>query len=439
MKTTKVYDVIGVGIGPFNLGFAALSNSLPLETLFFDKTPKFDWHRGLMLQGCTLQVPFMADLATPVDPTNPFTYTNFLVKSKKIFQFCIKETFYITRKEYNDYCQWVANQLPQLRFSHEVETIEYNEKQQIYEVSVTNLIERTSKIYLTKRIIIGTGTVPNVPDFAEKCTHERVFHSSQYTYRERYIEKGSTITVVGSGQSSAEIFQNLLEKSKENSYKLIWITDADRFSPMEDSKFTFELTSPDYLDFFHSLPEKKRYELIGRQDALYKGINAELIANIYDQIHIMDSYDGKKPDVHILPTTRLTKLKGSKKDGFDLECYHLLEEEKFSFHSDFVIMATGYKYEEPKFLNNINNRIQRDSKNYFKVDKNFSVDKKGNEIYVLNSEIASHGILTPDLGMGPHRNATIINHILGKTHFDLQSNVTFQEFGIPESFRKKIH
>ncbi|VDH04962.1 lysine N(6)-hydroxylase/L-ornithine N(5)-oxygenase family protein [Bergeyella zoohelcum] len=436
LTNLKIYDVIGVGIGPFNLGFAALSSSKDMDSLFFDKAPKFDWHKGLMLRGCTLQVPFLADLVTPVEPTNKFSYINYLVAKKKLFKFCIKESFYITRKNYNDYCRWVVAQLSNLRFSHQVETIEYNEEHGFYEVSVHDLIERNSKTYFTKRLVIGTGTIPNVPRFAEICTHERVFHSSQYTYRERYIEQGSTITVVGSGQSAAEIFQDLLNKADENSYQLNWITQEDRFFPMEDSKFTFEFTSPDYLNFFHSLPEDKRYEIIAQQDALYKGINNELIGSIHDQLAEIEEYKGQCPNVHILSSTRLTGLEGSKKEGFELTCHHLVEDEDFTFHSDFVIMATGYKYQEPKFLQTINGRLQRDSRGNLKVDKNFSIDKKGNEVYVLNSELASHGILTADLGMGPYRNATIINHILGEKHFDLETRIAFQDFCIPEEFKK---
>lgn len=60
-------------------------------------------------------------------------------------------------------------------------------------------------------------------------------------------------------------------------------------------------------------------------------------------------------------------------------------------------------------------------------------------MYVLNSELASHGILTADLGMGPYRNATIINHILGEKHFDLETRIAFQDFCIPEEFKNRTN
>ncbi len=431
-----IYDILGIGIGPFNLSFASLSHNLPLKTVFFDKTPYFDWHRGMMIPESTMQVPYLADLVTPVEPTNPFSYLNYLVATENLLRFCVKETFYTTRKEYNDYCQWVAKQLPELKFDHNVESVQYKEDVEAYEVKVHNLTEKTTETYLSKRIIIGTGTVPSIPTFAENCTRERVFHSSQFMYREKYIKPGSNITIVGSGQSSGEIFQNLLRKSQENSYKINWLTQSDRFFPMEDSKLTYEFTSLDFMDLFHSLSEDKRYELVSRQDPLFKGINQSSIAAIFDELYQMKMCDEVTPPVKIMPATELTSIKGSLSKGFDLDLYHLLEKESFNIHTDYVILATGYKYEEPYCIENINDRINRDSRGNFAANKTFSIDKNGGEIYVLNSEIASHGILTADLGMGPYRNAIILNEILGKEHFKFEKRIAFQSFGIPKEFKK---
>lgn len=434
----KIYNIAGIGIGPFNLGLAALSERLPLNTIFFEQLPAFDWHRGLMIEGSTLQVPFLADLVSAVEPTNQFSYINYLVQKGALFKFCIKESFYITRTSYNDYCRWVAEQLPQLQFSHRVSSIEYNDLYSAYEIKVHNLISRSTETYLSERLVLGTGTVPSVPDFTKECTRERVFHSSQYTYRRKYIKSGSTISIIGSGQSAAEIFQDLLRRMMDNEYKLNWITQSERFFPMENSKFTFEHTSPDYLDFFHSLSEKKRNETVLRQESLYKGINQDLIDSIYDELHQMELYSENKLPVRILSSTKLKSLSGDKRNGFDMLLYHQLEEESFLLNSDYIILATGYKHEEPSILKHINNRIKRTDSGKFSVGPNFSVDINGNEIYVLNAELESHGILTSDLGMGPYRNAVVLNDILNTKHFKLEKNIAFQDFGIPQDLKNNF-
>ncbi|HYE53966.1 MAG TPA: SidA/IucD/PvdA family monooxygenase, partial [Chitinophagaceae bacterium] len=57
VRPPVVYDLAGLGIGPFNLGLAALSHAIPsLRTIFFEQREAFDWHKGMMLEGATLQV-----------------------------------------------------------------------------------------------------------------------------------------------------------------------------------------------------------------------------------------------------------------------------------------------------------------------------------------------------------------------------------------------
>ena len=77
--STPVHDLIGVGIGPFNLGLAALSAPVPeLDGLFLDEHEEFSWHPGMLIEGTTLQVPFLADLVTMADPTSPYSYLAYL-------------------------------------------------------------------------------------------------------------------------------------------------------------------------------------------------------------------------------------------------------------------------------------------------------------------------------------------------------------------------
>ena len=44
---TTEHDVVGVGIGPFNLGLAALLDAVgDVDALFLDAKPQFAWHPG---------------------------------------------------------------------------------------------------------------------------------------------------------------------------------------------------------------------------------------------------------------------------------------------------------------------------------------------------------------------------------------------------------
>ncbi|MBR7678429.1 SidA/IucD/PvdA family monooxygenase, partial [Streptomyces daliensis] len=68
-----------MGIGPFNLSLAALAHGVPgLRTAHYDQRPGFRWHPGLLIEGATLQVPFLADLVTLADPASPWSFLNYL-------------------------------------------------------------------------------------------------------------------------------------------------------------------------------------------------------------------------------------------------------------------------------------------------------------------------------------------------------------------------
>jgi len=68
----RVYDVLAVGCGPFNLGLAALASTVEdLDIVVLDATDQLRWHPGLMLEDAVLQVSFLADLVSLVDPTHP--------------------------------------------------------------------------------------------------------------------------------------------------------------------------------------------------------------------------------------------------------------------------------------------------------------------------------------------------------------------------------
>ena len=46
----RVHDLIGIGLGPFNLGLAALADPIDeLDCLFLEGRDRFDWHPGMML------------------------------------------------------------------------------------------------------------------------------------------------------------------------------------------------------------------------------------------------------------------------------------------------------------------------------------------------------------------------------------------------------
>ena len=51
----KVHDFVAIGLGPFNLGLACLTEPLDdLDGVFLEARDQFDWHPGMLLEDATL-------------------------------------------------------------------------------------------------------------------------------------------------------------------------------------------------------------------------------------------------------------------------------------------------------------------------------------------------------------------------------------------------
>lgn len=426
----KTYDFIAVGVGPFNLSLACLTAPIEnLDGLFFDKNDSFNWHPGMLLQDTTLQIPFMADLVTLADPTSPFSFLNYIKEQGKMYSFYIRENFLLLRNEYNQYCQWAIKKLPNIYFNTEVTAIEYDENQQLYIVTTLCTKTAVTTIYKTKKIVLGTGTAPHIPKSCQSLKGKAI-HSSAYIQNKASLQKQKSITVLGSGQSAAEVFNDLLQEIDVYGYQLNWITRSSRFFPMDYSKLTLEMTSPEYVDYFYNLPSEKRDHLLKNQKLLYKGINKDLIATIFDTIYNKKVITGI--DVNLRTNAACTKgTYDENNQSFELELHQVEQDKRYRHKTDALVLATGYGYKLPQFLEGIANRIQWDEKGRFATNRNYSIDNNANEVFVQNAELHTHGFVTPDLGMACYRNSYIIKEITGVEHYAVETKIAFQEFGVP--------
>lgn len=440
--THKVYDFIAIGIGPFNLSLACLTDHLTeLDGLFFDQRAGFDWHPGLMIEGVHLQTPFMSDLVTLADPTHPLSFLNYTKQQGKLYSFYIREDFFLLRQEYNQYCQWAVEQLSNLRWHKRVDRSRYLTEKCCYELVVTDTRTQQQETYFAKKLVLGTGPAPYWPPCCDKAVeeYESCIHSGDYLYKKAKLQQQSNITVLGSGQSAAEIFYDLLQDIDQYDYTLNWVTSAPRFYPLEYSKLTLEMTSPEYVDYFYGLPAGERKALVAKQKNLYKGINSDLINEIFDLLYskrVKLGSNSANLKVNILTNSRLQTVEhiaGRPQSPLQLGFYHTEQNKAFSLSSESLILATGYQYREPEFLLPLKQHIRYDKDGQFHVNRNYSIDHQGKEIFVQNAELHTHGFVSPDLGMACYRNSYIIKELTGKTIYPIEERIAFQTFGVPES------
>ncbi|WP_030511936.1 lysine N(6)-hydroxylase/L-ornithine N(5)-oxygenase family protein [Microbispora rosea] len=426
----SAHDFVAIGLGPFNLGLACLAEPIAeLDGVFLEARPGFAWHPGMMLDSVTLQTPFIADLVTLADPTSPYSFLNYLKETGRLYPFYIRESFYQLRAEYDAYCRWAAARLRSVRFGHRVTSVTYDEADGHYVVrAVTENGEETE--HRAPHLVLGTGTPPYVPEACRDLGGDLV-HNTGYLDAKAALQAKESITIVGGGQSAAEIYRDLLADIDARGYRLNWVTRSPRFFPLEYTKLTLEMTSPEYVDYFHALPEDTRYRLESEQKGLHKGIDAALINEIFDLLYAK-TVDGPIP-TRLLTCTELREAAYDAGRGeYTLGLRHVEQERDFTLVTQGLVLATGYRYTPPDFLEPVRDRIRWDRHGRFDVARNYSVDVTGRGIFVQNGATHAHSVTSPDLGMGPYRNSWIIGQILGREHYPIEKTIAFQEFGAPE-------
>ncbi|WP_449348323.1 lysine N(6)-hydroxylase/L-ornithine N(5)-oxygenase family protein [Streptomyces shaanxiensis] len=417
---TKTYDFVGIGLGPFNLGLACLTEPIDeLDGILLESKPDFEWHAGMFLDGAHLQTPFMSDLVTLADPTSPYSFLNYLKEKGRLYSFYIRENFYPLRVEYDDYCRWAANKLSNVRFGTTVTEVTY--ESDLYVVRTD-----AGDVFRARHLVLGTGTSPHYPE-AVRGLGGDFFHNSRYVQNKAELQKKESITIVGSGQSAAEIYQDLLSEIDVHGYRLNWVTRSPRFFPLEYTKLTLEMTSPEYIDYYRELPEATRYRLTAEQKGLFKGIDGDLINEIFDLLY-QKNLGGPVP-TRLLTNSSLNSARyenGTYTLGFRQE-----EQEKdFEIESEGLVLATGYRYAEPEFLAPVKDRLVYDAHGNFDVSRTYAIDVTGRGVFLQNAGVHTHSITSPDLGMGAYRNSCIIRELLGTEYYPVEKTIAFQEFSV---------
>ena len=428
-----VYDVVGVGVGPFNLGLAAMLDSVEedVDAAFLERDAEFQWHEGMLLDGATLEVPFLADLVTLADPTSENSYLNYLRETGRIYEFYFYETFQIPRREYNDYLRWVVARLDTCAFNREVTDVRWDANGEHYVVEARNPETGDRFEYRAENIALGIGSRPQIPESLQGHPEEDVFHTARYRdNRERVLEADS-VTVVGSGQSAAEVFQDLLERQPDHDYRLDWLTRSDGFFPMEYSKLGLQHFSPEYEQYVYDLPQEVKDDLIPNQTLLYKGVDPGTSADIYDLLY-RRSIGDRDPDVGLFAMTEVRDI-ADVGDAYALDCHQWQTEESFVHESESVILSTGYERPIPGFLDPLKDAIGWDERGRFEVTSGhrLEIDVAG-DVFLQNAELHTHGVGVPDLGLGCYRNTKFVNRLVGREAYPEDVDTVFQDFSVEQ-------
>ncbi len=432
-RNTAEHDVVAIGCGPFNLGLAALASTVDdLDLVVLEERPELTWHRGMMFGDASMQVNFLADLVTLVSPRHPLSFLEYLHDMDRLYTFTVRENFFPSRREYEDYLRWAAAKLPSVHFSHRAEEIHWDATAERFTVHAVRG-DGTRLRWYARNLVLGIGTAPYVPDALAGLPPQKLLHTGDYVYRAADVAGAGKVTVVGSGQSGAEVTVDLLGRNLDGGPEVSWLTRTPSFAPLDYTRMVLEMTTPAYMQYFHSLPENVRDQLVGEQWQFYKGISTDTLDEIHELLYRRQLEHGLA-EVELRFGITVESATVDEAGQAVLTCRHRDTGETFEHTTDLVVAATGYRNRTPAFLKPVEDLVLRDGRGRPRVRIDHSLELAADvtgRIFVANAEVHSHGVSSPNLDIGAVRNAAILNSITGRETYRLPKRSAFTSFGVP--------
>lgn len=406
-------DLIGIGLGPSNLSLAALStHSTKLKSVFFEKKETFSWHPGMLLPDAKMQTSFVKDLVTCVDPTNPYSFLNYVVKQGHIYPFLASGQTTLSRLEFCRYMQWVAHQLPNTQFGAHIEDIEYKKPYFI--------VRHQGKCYKAKHLVVGTGITPYTPACAMPFLSKHCFHTNELALSQPNLHN-KRVVIVGGGQSGADAFLSVYNKHFGKPKHIHWLSRRANIESLDEGCFTDEYYMPNYIEPFYHLNNMVKQREISHQKLTSDGITSDCLAQLYSQLY-QDKYVLNTPKWWMITPHQTLVDMSINPQGYRLQLQHGLNQTISSINADVVILCTGFNHLIPPCFEGLLGEFITDEQERITLNENYdAIWKKPspNRVYFVNAGLHSHGIADPQLSLISWRSAKIINHIVGKPVFEL--------------------
>lgn len=427
----KVFDLIGVGVGPSNLALlAAIAEKGEINAKFFELRPSFAWHPNMLIDDAEMQVSFLKDIATMRNPQSPYTFINYLFTKNRLTKFINLKSFYPKRIEFNDYLAWIAGQLSQyIEYSSKVISVEpYGTRPfNLLKVKYLNTITGEDHIAITKNIVVAEGGKPKIPKFIDlEILGDNVWHSSEYLTKIKKIrqknDKERHFCVVGGGQSAAEIVYDLYKLFPTS--KISFVHRNFGLRPVDDSSFVNEIFDQTTVDLLFNLGSDKRLEIINAHKYTnYSAIDIELLEKLY---HVQ--YEEKVTGEQKLFINGFSSLVGVVKqyDKLLLEIEQKFNSTSVFLEADTLILATGYYYSNPPdSLSTLNQYINRDENGRVLMTKEYRLITNEDincHIYTQGCNEMTHGLSDTLLSLSAVRAKVILEQIenLSSTNLHLK-------------------
>ncbi|GGS68180.1 lysine/ornithine N-monooxygenase [Planobispora rosea] len=420
-----VHDLVGIGFGPSNLALAIAlqehetQTGRPIDAVFLEKQPAFGWHRGMLLEGATMQVSFLKDLVTMRNPTSEFSFLRYLQDRGRLADFINHKTMFPSRMEFHDYLEWAAAPF--------ADRVEYgSEVVAVTPVVVDGAVECFDvvirrgggadelTIRRTRNLVIAIGLEPFLPEGA--VNDERVWHSEELLTRVPALRDPRRMIVVGAGQSAAEVTDYLHGSFPEAEVCAVFAKYG--YTPADDSSFANRIFDPVAVDHFYTSPDEVK-EMLRNYHAStnYSVVDLDLIDELYRR-----HYQEKVRGTERLRIFNASRLAGVAADG---TCLRVTVEflptgERTELEADALVYATGYRPGDPlTLLGEAGAYCHRLPGGGLRIGRDYRVattEAMRCGIYVQGATEHTHGITSTLLSATAVRVGEIVRSIDGRLH-----------------------
>ncbi|MCD0449113.1 lysine N(6)-hydroxylase/L-ornithine N(5)-oxygenase family protein [Actinocorallia sp. API 0066] len=348
-----VHDLVGIGFGPSNLALAIALREREertgerIDAVFLEKQHAFGWHRGMLLEGTTMQVSFLKDLVTLRNPASGFSFLSYLKDRGRMVDFINHKTMFPSRMEFHDYLEWAAAPF--------TDQVEYGaEVVAVTPVTVDGAVEYLDVVVRqdgdelstrrTRNLVVAVGLEPVLPDGLVR--DERVWHSEELLHRLPGVRDPRRFVVVGAGQSAAEVTDHLHGTFPDAEVCAVFAKYG--YTPADDSPFANRIFDSAAVDHWFDAPEQVKESLRTYHSSTnYSVVDLELIEELYRK-HYQEKVQGRER-LRILNTSRLVDVtRGA--DGVRATVEHLVSGERAVLEADVLVCATGYRPGDPATL-----------------------------------------------------------------------------------------
>jgi L-ornithine N5-oxygenase len=348
-------ELLAVGAGPSNLALAValeeLAPGLARESLIIERDDEVSWQPGMLLPEALSQVSFLKDLVTLRNPRSKFSFLNYLHATGRLDEFVNMGSFAPYRIELAAYLQWTAENLSLVELQRNRECVDISPIWTDDTLTGWATTVADGQTIRSRYLVIGAGRDAWIPEPLRGVAQERVIHSTRYLQRIATLRRDLPyrVTVIGSGQSAAELFSSVQSDLPECRPTMVMRSVGPNM--YETSKFNNELFFPSFVDKFHAArPEARRRILAGMRHTNYSGLAPNTMDSLYRQFYL-DRLSGR----FRLGMLTMHDITGARDDGDEivLELTDWRTGDAEELRTDLVLLGTGFEQEMPTMVRHV--------------------------------------------------------------------------------------